>query len=168
MEGARRVTLKGLDAEGIADYIELTAGVDSPPPDLAAAILDQTGGNPFFIGEVVRLMAAEGRLGDEEGARREVAIPQGVREVVGRRLDRLSSDANQMLRIAAVYGRDFRLDVVDRICGLSTEEIEAALREGWATAWSTRSTRASTRSRMRSSARRSRRRSPRRSASPCI
>jgi class 3 adenylate cyclase len=128
VEGARRVTLKGLDAEGIADYIELTAGVDRPPPDLAAAILDQTGGNPFFIGEVVRLMAAEGRLGEDQ-ARREVAIPQGVREVVGRRLDRLSDDANQMLRIAAVYGRDFRLDVVDRICDLSIEEIEAALRE---------------------------------------
>jgi class 3 adenylate cyclase len=128
VEGARRVTLKGLDAEGIADYIELTAGVDRPPPDLAAAILDQTGGNPFFIGEVVRLMAAEGRLG-EEGARGEVAIPQGVREVVGRRLDRLSSDANQVLRIAAVYGRDFRLDVLDRVCGLGADEIEAALRE---------------------------------------
>jgi class 3 adenylate cyclase len=128
VEGARRVTLKGLDAEGIADYIELTAGVDRPPRDLAAAILDQTGGNPFFIGEVVRLMAAEGRLG-EEGARGEVAIPQGVREVVGRRLDRLSSDANQVLRIAAVYGRDFRLDVLDRVCGLGADEIEAALRE---------------------------------------
>ena len=121
-------TLKGLDSTGIADYIELTAGVDRPPADLAEAIRDQTGGNPFFIGEVVRLMAAEGRLGEGD-ARRQVAIPQGVREVVGRRLDRLSDDANAVLRIAAVYGRDFRLDVLDRVCGLATAEIEAALRE---------------------------------------
>ncbi|MDX6583212.1 MAG: eukaryotic-like serine/threonine-protein kinase [Solirubrobacterales bacterium] len=128
VEGARRVTLKGLDATGIADYIELTAGVDRPPPDLTEAIRDQTGGNPFFIGEVVRLMAAEGQLG-EEGARRQVSIPQGVREVVGRRLDRLSDDANAVLRIAAVYGRDFRLDVLGRVCELSAAEIEAALRE---------------------------------------
>ncbi len=128
VEGARRVTLRGLDADGIADYIELTAGVDRPPPDLTEAIRDQTGGNPFFIGEVVRLMAAEGRLGEDQ-ARRQVAIPQGVREVVGRRLDRLGADANKVLRIAAVYGRDFRLDVLDRVCELSTTEIEAALRE---------------------------------------
>ena len=128
VEGARRVTLTGLDSTGIADYIELTAGVDRPPADLAEAIRDQTGGNPFFIGEVVRLMAAEGRLGEGD-ARRQVAIPQGVREVVGRRLDRLSDDANEVLRIAAVYGRDFRLDVLDRVCGLATAEIEAALRE---------------------------------------
>jgi class 3 adenylate cyclase len=128
VEGARRVTLKGLDSAGIAEYIELTAGVDRPPPDLSEAIRDQTGGNPFFIGEVVRLMAAEGRLGEDE-ARGQVAIPQGVREVVGRRLDRLSDDANQVLRIAAVCGRNFRLDVLDRVCGLSAPEIEAALSE---------------------------------------
>src|SRR5205085_1481970 len=119
VEGARRVALKGLDEEGIADYIELTAGVDRPPADLAEAIRDQTDGNPFFIGEVVRLMAAEGRLGQDD-ARRQVSIPQGVREVVGRRLDRLSANANQVLRIAAVGGRNFRLDVIEHVCGLST------------------------------------------------
>ena len=59
----------GSSANGIADYIELTAGVERPPPDLAEAIRDQTGGNPFFIGEVVRLMAAEGRLGEADGRR---------------------------------------------------------------------------------------------------
>ena len=128
VDGVRRVGLKGLDPSGIADFIELTAGVDRPPPDLAAAIHDQTGGNPFFIGEVVRLMAAEGLLGEEE-ARRRVAIPQGVREVVGRRLDRLSADANQVLRIAAVCGREFLAVVLERVCELGPEEIEAALAE---------------------------------------
>ena len=127
-EGTRGIALRGLDPNGIAEYIERTAGVDRPPPDLAAAIRDQTGGNPFFIGEVVRLMAAEGTLGEAEG-RRQVAIPQGVREVVGRRLDRLSEAANEVLRIAAVIGREFRLEVVERVCDRSDEEIEAALRE---------------------------------------
>jgi class 3 adenylate cyclase len=128
VDGARRVTLHGLEPGGIAEYIELTAGVDRPPADLAEAIRDQTGGNPFFLGEVVRLMAAEGQLGEDE-ARRQVAIPQGVREVVGRRLDRLSADANHVLRIAAVCGRDFRLDVLDHVCELSQTEVEAALAE---------------------------------------
>ena len=60
-------------------------------------------------------MAAEGRLGEEQ-ARREVAIPQGVREVVGRRLDRLSETANEVLRLAAVCGREFELEVLERVC----------------------------------------------------
>ncbi len=128
VDGTRRIALHGLEPKGIADYIELTAGVDRPPPDLADAIRDQTGGNPFFIGEVVRLMAAEGRLGEADG-RREVTIPQGVREVIGRRLDRLSEAANEVLRIAAVCGREFRLDVLDRVCDRSLPEIEVALRE---------------------------------------
>ena len=64
VDGVRRVALRGLAPRAIADYIEQTAGVDRPPADLAQAIAEQTGGNPFFIGEVVRLMAAEGRLGE--------------------------------------------------------------------------------------------------------
>ena len=128
IDGVRRIGLRGLEPEGIADYIELTAGVDRPPADLAAAIHDQTAGNPFFIGEVVRLLAAEGRLGEQEG-RREVAIPHGVREVVGRRLDRLSERANEVLKIAAVCGRDFYLAVLEQVCQVDPSEVEPALAE---------------------------------------
>ena len=64
--GASRCTASR--PKGIADYIELTAGRRPPAADLADAIREQTGGNPFFIGEVVRLMAAEGRLGEAGGA----------------------------------------------------------------------------------------------------
>ena len=128
IDAARRIALHGLDADGIASYIELTAGVDRPPAELAVAIREQTGGNPFFIGEVVRLMAAEGRLGEDQ-ARREVAVPQGVREVVGRRLDRLSDTANEVLRLAAVCGRQFELEVIARIGDRPAEEVAAALGE---------------------------------------
>ena len=128
VDATRRIALRGLDSAAIASYIELTAGVDRPPADLAAAIHDQTAGNPFFIGEVVRLMAAEGRLGEDQG-RREVAIPQGVREVVGRRLDKLSADANEVLLMAAVCGRKFRVDVLERITSRRRDEIVAALGE---------------------------------------
>ena len=127
-EEDRPPDLGGLGPDGIASYIELTAGVERPPPDLAEAIREQTGGNPFFIGEVVRLMAAEGRLGEAE-ARREVAVPQGVREVVGRRLDRLSEVANDVLRLAAVCGREFDLEVLERISRRQADEVIAALGE---------------------------------------
>jgi class 3 adenylate cyclase len=124
----RRVGLRGLAPGAIADYIELTAGVDRPPADLAQAIAEQTGGNPFFIGEVVRLMASEGRLG-ESAARREVRIPQGVRQVVGRRLDHVSPVANEVLGIASIYGRDFSGEVIEAVSERPATEVRSALDE---------------------------------------
>jgi hypothetical protein len=123
IEHTRRVALRGLDADGVGRYIEMTAGSE-PPPGLAEAVRDQTAGNPFFVAEVVRLMASEGRFGPAAGdAGWELAIPQGVREVVGRRLDQLSEHANEVLRFAAVCGREFDLDVLDRVCDRPHEEI---------------------------------------------
>ncbi len=127
-DSVRRVALRGLAPRAIADYIELTAGVDRPPTDLAQAIAEQTGGNPFFIGEVVRLMAAEGRLG-ESSARQEVVIPQGVRQVVGRRLDRLSATANEVLGIAAICGRSFPGDVIEAVSERPADAVRAGLAE---------------------------------------
>ena len=64
----------------------------------------ETEGNPFFLSEVVRLMAEEGAF--SRGARSEIAIPEGVKEALGRRLDRLSPEANELLSVAAVVGRE--------------------------------------------------------------
>jgi eukaryotic-like serine/threonine-protein kinase len=129
IEHGRRIALRGLDEEGVSRYIEMTAGTE-PPAELSEAVREQTAGNPFFVGEVVRLMASEGRL--QAGASAgdwELAIPQGVREVVGRRLDQLSEHANEVLRFAAVCGRNFYLDVLDRVCDRSREEILAVVGE---------------------------------------
>ena len=128
VDATRRMALHGLDADAIATYIELTASVGRPPPELAAAIREQTGGNAFFVGEVVRLMASEGRLGRDPGEDG-VAIPQSVREVVGRRLDRLSDPANELLRVAAVSGREFERPVLERVCELAPERVADALDE---------------------------------------
>jgi class 3 adenylate cyclase len=129
IEHSRRITLRGLDAEGIARYIEMTAGAE-PPSGLAEAVREQTAGNPFFVAEVVRLMASEGQLGDAVGdGGWELAIPQGVREVVGRRLDQLSEHANEILRFAAVCGREFYLDVLDRVCDRPREDVVAVIEQ---------------------------------------
>ena len=72
-------------------FIEVAAGVD-PPSDLTEAVHTQTEGNPLFVTEVVRLLVQEGELSQESGDRDSwtVRIPEGVREVIGRRLNRLS------------------------------------------------------------------------------
>jgi class 3 adenylate cyclase len=126
--GGNRVTLRGLDTPDIARYIEMTTGT-APAPGLPEAVRRQTEGNPFFVGEVVRLLASEGRLGAGARDSWDTAIPQGVREVVGRRLDRLSPQANKALKVAAAIGREFDAELGLRVAELSTQELVAAANE---------------------------------------
>ncbi len=126
IQGSRRVALRGLDTTAVERYIEMTAGVE-PPPGLALAVHEQTEGNPFFVTEVVRLMVSEGSLDSAGAAVWQVAIPQGVREVVGRRLDTLSTEANDVLTVAAAIGREFDLDLLERLNGRARGEIEEAI-----------------------------------------
>ena len=124
-----RVQLRGLGEPAIERYVEMSTGAPAPP-GLAATVLERTEGNPFFATELVRLLASEGNL---EGGATDVgalAIPEGVREVVGRRLDRLSEPANAVLTTAAAIGRRFSLDVLERACeGYDREQVGAALEE---------------------------------------
>ena len=60
---------------------------DAPPDELAAKVHDETDGNPLFAGEVGRLLAVGGRRG--RGAEK-LPVPEGVREAIGRRLERMS------------------------------------------------------------------------------
>ncbi len=86
---------------------------------LAGEIARETAGNPFFAGELVRHLTESGAIVQEDGGRwrlvgdvAELGLPQSVREVIGRRVDRLGSDARTALSAAAVIGRDFELDLL--------------------------------------------------------
>ncbi|MFB3092895.1 MAG: AAA family ATPase, partial [Dehalococcoidia bacterium] len=110
----QRVLLRGLDEEDVGRFVELASGV-SPPSGLIAAVHRQTEGNPLFVTEVVRLLVQEGHLSAhgepiEPRDSWSVRIPEGVREVIGRRLDRLSERCNETLTIASVIGREFTLE----------------------------------------------------------
>ncbi len=106
----QRVLLRGLSQQDVGRFIEVAAGVD-PPSGLAEAVHTQTEGNPLFVTEVVRLLVQEGELTQESGSRDSwtVRIPEGVREVIGRRLNRQSQRCNETLTIASVIGREFEL-----------------------------------------------------------
>lgn len=109
--------LGGLSEPDVARFIELTTGI-VPPEQLVNAVHRETEGNPLFVGEVVRLLAHEGRL---EGAAQKplwrLNVPQGVRQVIGRRLAHLSEDCNAILTIAAAFGREFSVEALERVSG---------------------------------------------------
>jgi predicted ATPase len=58
----------------------------------------------FFVGEVTRQVTLENITQDEEWANN---IPEGIRDAIGRRLNRLSEQCNQMLTTASIIGREF-------------------------------------------------------------
>ena len=109
---ADRVLLRGLTEDDVARFLSLSAG-RTPPDALIEAVYRETEGNPFFVHEVVRLLQSDGRLDrPDEVASWSVEIPQGVRQVIGRRLDGLGEACNAVLTVASVIGREFELRVL--------------------------------------------------------
>ncbi len=125
--GFQRVTLGGLSRDEVAAYVRDVAHAE-PRGDLVDRIYEETEGNPFFLSEVVNLMAEEGALARESLSG--VAIPEGVREALGRRLDRLSEEANALLQYAAVAGRQFAYDTLAAISDHDDATLLRLIEEG--------------------------------------
>jgi DNA-binding CsgD family transcriptional regulator len=129
-----RLHLSGLSSEDVRRFVTTTAGM-ALPAWLTSAIHSQTEGNPLFVHEVVRFLAQEGRFNrDALAMPPTIRLPEGIREVIGRRLNLLSLVSNEILMVAAVIGREFTLDVLVRASQPQTEEaILEALDEAIAT-----------------------------------
>jgi hypothetical protein len=126
----RRVSLGGLSEREVAQYVKLTASQIASTP-LVAAVHKETEGNPLFVGEIVRLLAVEG-VGSEFTAEARLAIPQSIRDVIARRLTYLSHECNRLLVLAAVVGREFALDALARLAGVSEDGLLDVLDEAMA------------------------------------
>ena len=99
----------------------------SPPEARAvAAIHSETGGNPLFVGEIVRLLDSQGRLGAPIEA---LEIPPEIREVIGSRVARLTESCQKLLSLASVLGREFGVDVLQHLSSFPQEKLYDALDE---------------------------------------
>jgi hypothetical protein len=107
--GFTRIVLRGLSKPEVAAYIRATAGVE-PSAALLDRIFEETEGNPFFLSEVVNLLTQEGTLTKDSLS--DIRVPDGVREALGRRLDRISPETNELLQVAAIIGREFTYDTL--------------------------------------------------------
>jgi DNA-binding CsgD family transcriptional regulator len=131
----QRIRLRGLKRADVSHILENSAGVE-PPDELVEAIYVQTEGNALFVTEIVRLLNQENALEPENLAVRQrwsVSIPEGVRVVVGARLDRLSESGSKIMTTAAIIGRDFDFDLLVNLSqsqGASVDELHEALDEG--------------------------------------
>jgi len=133
-----RTLLRGLNEEEVRALLAAGARHDigKRGAALAEILHRETEGNPFFIEEVVRHLRETGRLTVTDGrwtlesaSAEDLGIPEGVREVIGRRLTRLSDSCNTVLTQAAVLGRDFDFAVLGSMTGLDEDAVLSAVEE---------------------------------------
>lgn len=140
--GVERLALAGLDVAGIAELMTNAAGdrMDLRAEELAQLLWSETEGNAFFVQEILLSLVESGRLVQRDGVWTtdlelgELGIPEGVREVVGRRLSRLSDTVNAVLSVASVVGRAVDVDVLLAVSGLGDNAVLDALDEASAAA----------------------------------
>ncbi|MFF5234191.1 BTAD domain-containing putative transcriptional regulator [Dactylosporangium sp. NPDC000521] len=108
---AVRVHLDGLGPDDVRRLVGVFADADA---GTVAALAERTGGNPFYVRESARLLASEGALVATS------EVPEGVRDVLRRRLSRLPQPAVAVLRLAAVVGRE--ADVETLVGAADTDE----------------------------------------------
>ncbi len=135
--GVERLDLQGLDMGEVEAFVGGAAGheLDDAGMNLVRALHNETEGNPFFVGEVLRHLVESGAIVQREGrwtsdeTLADLGIPEGIREVVGRRLSRLSEAANLALAIGSVIGPQFDLPVIEAAGGPTGDELFDALDE---------------------------------------
>ena len=128
-----RLSLGGLSQDECRELLEVEFSYE-PSKELVGAVWARTGGNPFYIGELARLIAAEGPKTPEQ--LRAVGVPWAVRQVISRRLSRMSEHARNMLSVASVCGMVVDLAVltalattgcIDRLAEALEEAVEAGI-----------------------------------------
>ena len=129
----QQLPLHPLGPEDIDELLRELLGGDASVAALPEHIRARTGGNPFFVEEVVQGLAESGSLDGERGAYRlvrpvaEIEIPATVLSVLSARIDRLPEREKQVLQTAAVIGREFAEPLLSRVMELPENELAAAL-----------------------------------------
>ena len=117
---------------------ELAAGISAAdvPSDVVDALHRETGGNPLFVGELVRdLVSARPEAARPAAlSRSELHAPEKLRQVMARRLRALSDDCRLLLSLASVLGREFEIPVLEALTGLSRAALLTAIDEAIAAA----------------------------------
>ena len=129
-----RLSIGGLARGEVGELFASWSEVE-PPPGLIRALHEDTGGNPFFVQEIVRHLDEAGilRVDDARWSSRisleDVGVPEGVKAVVARRLAGLGNPCSRLLDLGAVIGRSFELEMLERLSGKSAEWIAEVLEE---------------------------------------
>ncbi|MFZ4795189.1 MAG: ATP-binding protein, partial [Blastocatellia bacterium] len=123
------ITLRELDTVASRALIAQLPVGSAIPERLVSLILARSQGNPLFIEEILRNLVDQGTLENPPAdATGSIEIPDNLRGLLMARIDRLPGEARHLLRLAAVFGRQFPAAQIGRLAGLG-EQLSPALRE---------------------------------------
>jgi hypothetical protein len=126
--GVRPLKLGGLSKDDVAQMLQELSRRQAPE-SLVRLMFEESQGYPFFVEEVYRHLVEAGKVFDEAGEFRadiEIGdndVPENVRLIVGRRLERLDESEKRTLTAAAVIGRSFSFEVLAAICKMELDEL---------------------------------------------
>ena len=130
----RRTPLLPLGPDSTRELLSDLAGGDPSLDGLADLVHERTGGNPFFIEEVVRELVEAGNLEGDRGSYRltkpveDTRVPATVQAILAARIDRLAA-AKALLQAAAVFGKEVPEPALVRVAGLDEEAVAEGLKE---------------------------------------
>lgn len=130
-----RLPLEGLARDEVGELAAVRArGLgggehEEISPQLVRAVHDASAGNPFFVDELVQLLASQGRLHDARAAAEPLPLPDGVRDAIRRRLSPLEPAVLEALCAAAVIGGRFRLQTLAHVLAEPTRTVLAWLEQ---------------------------------------
>jgi tetratricopeptide (TPR) repeat protein len=130
--GIRPQKLSGLSKDAVAQMLLKLSDRDAPE-SLVSLIFEESQGYPFFVEEVYRHLCEEGKVFDAAGQFRadlkldETDVPENVRLIISRRLERLDESEKQALTAAAVIGRSFSFRLLTAVSQIDIDELFAVL-----------------------------------------
>jgi hypothetical protein len=126
--GVRPLKLHGLSKDAVAQMLRGLSERQAPE-SLLSAIFEESQGYPFFVEEVYRHLIEEGKVFDAAGKFRpditidESDVPENVRLIISRRLERLDENEKRVLAAAAVIGRSFSFQLLTEISQINVDEL---------------------------------------------
>ena len=109
-----RIVLRRFNESETSDQLSALLG-ENVSGEFAVVVHRETEGNPFFVEEVLKALIEKGSVRRESGRWKrcdveQLLIPQSVKEAIGNRLDRVSQNCNEVLRVCAILGKVFTFE----------------------------------------------------------
>src|SRR5678816_4204368 len=128
-----RIALRRFNESETTDQLGALLG-ENVSGEFALAVHRETEGNPFFVEEVLKALIERGSVRRESGRWQrcdvtQLLIPQSVKEAIGNRLDRVSQECNEILRVAAVLGKVFTFEELSAVAEQNEDTLLDALDE---------------------------------------
>src|SRR5208337_1616147 len=127
--GIRPLKLRGLSKDATAQMLRGLSQRQAAPESLVSLIFEESQGYPFYVEEVYRHLIEEGKVFDAAGQFRtdikldESDVPENVRLIISRRLERLDENEKRALAAAAVIGRSFSFQLLTATSQIDVDEL---------------------------------------------